>query len=401
MNCQKRLFYFNALFDLKRLSNNRQSLKRTADEMTTLFVPMGRESDLILLHADVPDDYRIYLQTAGLSPPAFVSSRFSADQHILAHPWGWDEEALRLFSSMNISSIHPDPAIVQMVNNREFLSALSDKENIGAPGSTLIHNMKEFNILIAAGNQKYPAVIKPSHGSSGFGFILLSSPPDSSVLKQVSRLLQFGSVVVEPWYDRKMDISSSLTLYPNGSLSGIRHCRCYVDSHGTFYGVHLAPDYFLEDQQLCSLEQKICACARHLRDQGYFGPVGFDSFTYTDKTGHTALASIIEINARHVMSDIARELKQKLAPNRHVFYRLLSSRRCKLPDNYEALKKLLAPYHFSPETRKGILPVTPLKVRTDVTRQPYRNAFFISAENEDELFHLDAILLQRTSQNHP
>lgn len=366
--------------------------------MTTLFVPMGTESDLTLLHTEVPPDYRPYLKAAGLTIPDFVSSRFSADENVLAEPWGWDEETLNFFSVTNISSIHPDPAIVQMVNNREFASDLSYKENIGTPGSTLLHTMKEFNILIATENLKYPAVIKPSQGSSGFGFILLSSPPDSSLRKRISKLFEYGSAVLEPWYNRKVDISSSMTLHRDGSQSEIRHYRCHVDSHGTFYGVYLSPDRLFDDRLLEILNQKVSSCARHLFDHGYFGPVGFDSFIYNDNNGHTGLAPIIEINARHVMSDIARTLKQKIAPEQHVFYRLLSSRRCKLPDSYESLKKLLDPYHFSSESGKGILLLTPLRNKTDITRQPFRNAFFISAENENELFLLDRILREKTGR---
>lgn len=392
-----KLYYFNALFDLALGDHTSQALIRTSKEMTSLFIPMGTCSDMVLLHASVPDNYRTYLESAHLSLPEFVSPHFSARTDIQGEPWGWDEKSIKLFSNMGINSVHPDPANVRFSNSREFCHYFSKKEGSGTPDSTLFHSVEEFNIYVANGNLKYPLVIKPAFGNSGFGFVHISSTPDSSTLRKIHLLINKGSVIAEPWLKRIADFSSSLTLHQDGTFSNPKHYRCHVDSHGSFYGVHLPADNTLHIPARKKLEEKIITCTKYLHHHGYFGPVGFDSFSYTTENGHVHLAPIIEINARHVISDIARNLKEKLAPGKHVFYRFLSKKKCRLPSDYDSLKSILGQNHFSCNSRKGILAVTPLRITTDITRQPYRNAFFLAADSENELFELDRFLLEKTN----
>ena len=391
----KQLLYFNALFDLSPGGHSNPALNRAAREMGTLLIPMGTRNDLILLFAHISNDYIQFLEEAGLDMPQVVNSHFKSDERTVALPWGWDEEVIRLFSSMGISMLHPDPAIVRKVNNREFCHTFSLKESAGVPNSLLLLLGQDLNILFATGNLKYPSIVKPAHGSSGFGFILLEGPPDNHTLAGIKKLLDQGSIILEPWCKRVHDISSSLTINFDGTLSDINHYRCHVNSRGTFYGVYLSPDPVTLKPWTDILTEKVHSCAGYLYSQGFFGPAGFDSFTYEDKSGNIHLAPIIEINARHVISDIARALKNRLAPQKHVFYRLLNSKRCHLPDSYPSLRSLLGETLFSPCTQEGILPLTPLRITTDITRQPYRNAFFIAAQNEKTLFELDAILLEK------
>jgi len=96
-----------------------------------------------------------------------------------------------------------------------------------------------------------------------------------------------------------------------------------------------------------------------------------------------------------VISDIARKLRDRIAPGRYTLYRFLSSRRSPLPDDYRALTEILGPLAFSPKSRSGILLMTPLRITTDITRQPYRSAFFLSADSPEELFGMDEMLLRK------
>jgi len=396
---RKELFYFNALFDLSMNGSVRASMKRVADEMTALIIPMGSSDDFCIVKSKFPKDYPSFLEDSGLTLPNLVNVNEHLGSGVTAHPWGWNEEAKKTFETMGVDTIHPDFHIVKQINSREYCHQFSFTENSGVPGSALLSSASDINNFFAD-NPPFPIVIKPAHGSSGFGFIRVDEPPDKTVINKILQMMTNGIVIAESWLNRIMDISSSVDIYADGTFSAIRHYRCFVDSRGTFFGVYLSPDNSQLNRCTPRLDNHVKVCAERIYKNGYFGSAGFDSFVYLQKDGLEALAPIIEINARHVMSDIARSLKSKLAyasintaaPDKHVFYRLLSSKRAKLPEKYSELKSIFGENLFSANTKNGILPLTPLRNTTDITRQPYRNAFFISADSERELFELDTFL---------
>jgi len=387
------LFYFNALFDLSMGGSVRAAIKRAADEMTALIIPMGFAEDFCIVKSKFPEDYPLFLEDNGLIVPHLVDINERFNGEVTAHPWGWDEEAQTTFKIMGADTVHPDFHIVKQINSREFCHQISLTEKSGVPASALLSSASGAASFFA-GNPTFPIVIKPAYGSSGFGFIRVDSPPDKTVIDKILQLMTDGIVIAEPWLNRVMDISSSVDISADGTFSAIRHYRCFVDSRGTFFGVYLPADNSQLDRWIPFLENHVKVCAKQIYRSGYFGSAGFDSFVYLQKDGSEALAPVIEINARHVMSDIARSLKSKLAlDDKYVFYRLLSNKRAKLPEKYSELKSILQNKIFSVNTKTGILPLTPLRNTTDITRQPYRNAFFISADSPEELFELDAFLI--------
>ena len=392
----KNLFYFNALFDMAMGGHTRAPLKRAADEMSVLIIPMSSKDDFCLIKTAFAPDYTAFLEDNGLVLPKLVNVNERFDSSIIARPWGWDEEALETFKKMGAGMSHPAIDIVKKINNRQFCDSFNEIEKNGVPGSVLLKSSDDVKNFFA-NNPNFPLVVKPAHGSSGFGFFRLDESPDKTTVNKIFQLIEQDIIIVEPWLKRIMDVSSSVDIGSDGGLSAVRHYQCLVDSKGTFYGVYLPPDQTRLKPWIPALDKHAAACAEYIYKRGYFGPVGFDSFVYLKDNEPPALAPIIEINARHVMSDIARALKSKLAPDKYVLYRLLSSKRAKLPESYSRLKNILREHSFSAAAKKGILPLTPLRNTTDITRQPYRNAFFISAESEEELFRMDSFLINALS----
>ncbi|MDR0305717.1 MAG: hypothetical protein LBI42_02650 [Chitinispirillales bacterium] len=370
----------------------RGAFKRAADEMSALIIPMGSSEDFCLVKPSLPADYSKFLEDSGLVLPKLVKTGERLDSSVTAEPWGWDENAHTTFFKMGVNTFHPDFTTVRKINNRRFCSSFSEIEASGVPNSALLSSPEELKNFFTKSHE-YPQIIKPVYGNSGIGFLRLDKPPGETTIAKILNLMkQHGAVAAEPWLKRVMDISSSLDISADGEKSSIRHYRCLVDSRGTFYGVYLPPDSARLEPWIPALDKHVTSCAGYIYKSGYFGPVGFDSFVYSKKDGSEALAPVIEINARHVMSDIARALKSKLANNKYVFYRLLSGKRAALPENYTELRHILRGYLFSPAAGTGILPLTPLRNTTDITCQPYRNAFFISADSKEKLFWLDSFL---------
>ncbi|HEX2956119.1 MAG TPA: hypothetical protein VHO70_04790, partial [Chitinispirillaceae bacterium] len=163
---------------------------------------------------------------------------------------------------------------------------------------------------------------------------------------------------------------------------------------GTFHGIYLAPEDPVIDCWKNCLEEKVQAVATQVAQTGYFGTLGFDSIVYRSKEG-LQIAAVIEINARHVMSDLAVAVRNRCAPDKHCLFRTLSKKRLRLPQTYQQLEQSERWSNFN--DNKGCILITPLRVcHGSQWVQPYRNIIFIAADSEEELFSIDQRLRTRS-----
>ncbi len=394
MQTTKKLLYFNALFDLNPGNVRQPALHRAADEMTTLFLPMGSASDSIVLNTGLPDGYRDYLTQAGLSLPRVLDDS-KADAYIV-EPWGWDSDALLLAQKYGDITHHPDISAVRNVNSRKFCSSLPVEITRTVPGSVFAEDQYGVENALEQLKNSYPLVVKPNFGSSGFGFLHLTDQSITAAQVQAIRnYLQTGGAVIEPWVARLEDISCSIEINRNGVLDRLSFFRCIVNRRGTFNGVHIPPEKEVDKRgPFAVIEKGVRDAVKYIVDAGYFGPASIDSFLYIDRAGKEQVVAVGEINARHIVSDIGRAIGNQIAPCRHSYFRFTSRKLLRLPENYSELRKRLGSLAFCPESKKGVLVVTPLRVGDRAGfHQPYRNGFFISADSSEELFAMDRALL--------
>jgi hypothetical protein len=159
-----------------------------------------------------------------------------------------------------------------------------------------------------------------------------------------------------------------------------------TNNRGTFHGIYLATHDPVVEHWKEYLEQKVIVVAQEVASAGYFGTLGFDSIVYRENN-HLKLAAVIEINARHVMSDIAVAVRDSSAQGLHCLFRTLSKKRLHLPDSYRDLQKNDL---FRFDGKCGCILVSPLRVGHGKNIvQPYRNTIFIAADSEHELFSID------------
>ncbi len=385
------LLYCNPLFDLSLGNYDTAELIPAAAEMGTLFIPCARACDRILLSISVPDEYWEYLTHHGLDCPEPVSigQKCSGMHGVL---WGWNSEARDILLQAEAHCVHPDLSIVREVNSRKFSLQCNRKTGSGVPGACYCATKDELIITLDSW-QRFPLVIKPDYGNAGYGFIrkedrhLLESE-----LKQLDTFFAEGcGVVVEPWYTRTADISSRCTISPQGSVSDIRHHRTLSNLAGTFFADMIDSHDEVIARWREKLDIAIYGSAMELYEAGYFGPAGMDSFEWVDKKGEVRLAPVIEINARHPMSSVAYTLHEMLAPGGVTLFRFIGKKRHRLPDTYVELKQILGDDAYNPETKRGILPVTPLRVSHTPQSwiQPARSSFFISEKSSEKLLAMD------------
>ena len=348
---------------------------------------MGEASDATVIKTDIPQDWLDYLQATGIDTYAITSG---ISERMNAVPWGWDQDAISTFHNFNANFSAPNLSIVKKVNSRRFSNELSVKYGFGVPRSIFCDDIDCFLKTIDSFIE-YPLVVKPVFGGSGFGFRFFHTPDEGKTLiDDIQYLLNHGGVIVEPWHQRIYDLSSTVIISQNGHLSPIRHQRFFSNDFGTFYAIYISPDDKAIDINKEQQERAVFLAAQELSRHGYFGTAGFDSFVYRTSSGKETLAAVIEINARHSMSDIAHAIRNRYAKNRFCFFRLISKKRCSLPDNYHNLNKLLSPVHFNPLTMEGVILLSPLRFCHNGLRiKPSKNALFLAAKSEEDLFNLD------------
>lgn len=381
---KKKLYYFNSLFDLELGGYSTISLQRAAAEMSVLFAPVGTSSDRILLDTIVDNSYWEYLQRHGIQTATPYTAAEGGEYEGI--PWGWNDLSRVRLEQHGATCDAPISECVTLVNSRKYCHQIGVKYGTGIPESIYCTNKEEIIAAFKKLPDRFPLVIKPDHGSSGFGFFHCSSADDLNNIN-FDLLCKKNGVVIEPWFDKVYDFSSVCTISPDRSISPFRHLRAFTNNRGTFYGIYLAPHDPIIDFWRDLLEEKVQVVAAEVAKTGYFGTLGFDSIVYRTDAG-LRLAAVIEINARHVMSDLAVIIRDRCAPQQHCLFRTLSKKRLRLPDSYLQLQRNDSCFTFN--ENKGCLLITPLRVcHEEQWVQPYRNALFLAADSEEELFSLD------------
>ena len=386
-NTVPRLYYFNALFDHRLGGYDTKNVAAAAAEMTTLFLPLGTRNDRVLLDTVPNDHFLEYLAGVNVETAAPLTKGEMASGYA-GETWGWDIEAERRLESAGATCTRPGFEIVRKINGRQFCRGLQDLLGLGVPGSSWYEEPGQAHESVVR-SKVFPLVIKPAFGSSGRGFILINGPDDltAALYKKIEHLFANDGVIIEPWCRRIHDISSSFRLDPGGAISNVRSCRCAVNDRGVFYGVYCGPDPVI-DKWRDGLEPAVAAAAPLIHAEGYFGPVGFDSIVYADNEDRESIALMIEINGRHVISDIAHALHGKMNRRGPSLFRFINRRHCRaLPDNYGLMQTM---FRNAGIGHDQVIPVTPLRVYDrESWKIPERNGFYISASSPEELSVLD------------
>lgn len=384
---KNKLFYFNSLFDLELGGYSTLSLQRAAAEMSVLFAPAGTSSDKIILETGIDTSYWEYLHRHGIETATPFSVSDVAEYEGIA--WGWNDLSRTRLDQQGAICEAPSSDCVKLVNSRKYCYHIGSNYGTGIPQSTYCSCREEVVEAFKKLQDRFPLVIKPDHGNSGFGFFHCSTAEDLNSI-DFDLIFKNNGVIVEPWCDKVYDFSSVCTINPDQSISPFRHLRAFTNNRGTFHGIYLAPHDPVIDHWRDQLEEKVQAVAAEVAKTGYFGTLGFDSIVYRS-TNDMQLAAVIEINARHVMSDLAVAIRDRCAPDQHCLFRTLSKKRLRLPETYEQLEQNCNWSTF--KDNKGCILISPLRVcHGSQWVQPYRNTFFLAADSEEELFALDQSL---------
>jgi hypothetical protein len=380
-------WYFDPLFDLKLGGYPTDKVHRSALEMGVLFYTSCKESDQLIIDFMIPQNFVDYMQSKGITPPASIINRIETKplNSATGTAWGWTDTTEHVFSLCNARYSKPDPAIISRINNRKFCYELGLQYGLGVEGSYFCSSLDDFKRFIQSADYTFPLVIKPAFGGSGFGFIQLASETDlSNCTDRVEEYCNHGGCIIERWCSRICDLSTNCLIRQDGTIEFVRYQRLLSNSFGAFLGIYIAPEDPVLDKWKDELSHASIVVINEIIKAGYFGPAGFDSFVYDTGNGFQRLAPVIEINGRYVMSHIAHSVRNRIAPQKHCLLRMISKKRCKLPDSYDALAEKLG------ETMNKLCILTPLRVCHNTQWiQPSRTALFLFDDSVDGLFDID------------
>jgi len=367
-------------------------VNRPAAEMSVLFLPHCLPDDAIVLKVEVTPAYLDYLHKNQIAPTPTIHICYDAltpwsGQDVA---WGWSDSAVG-YLAPGAQTMRPDTTVVRAVNNRAFCQRMGERGGFGVPGSSFCSTIGEFGAYMQKGSLQFPLVIKPAFGSSGFGLQVAHDEEELlRLLPHVERYCAHGGLTVEPWCTREYDLSTGAVIGSDGTVSGTYLHRQWINRYGGFFGIcieHEDPTVALWKDDL---ERMTSSFIDSIKGEGYFGPVGIDSFVYRSQDGVLKLAAGIEINARYTMGYCAHQLKVKMAPQGNFLLRFSGRKKCLLPETYDGLKNVLGATAYNSELHEGILLLTPLRARHEgVWRQPQQSVFAIASSSSEQLYTYD------------
>jgi biotin carboxylase len=381
-----RLLYININFDLTLGAYQVGRYQQLVDELVLNFICAGDAHDCIIAR-NVPDEYLAYLETIGI-PYAGIHIAGTPLKSVTPFPWGWNYEAVALFTRYGLECTYPDLAIVKKVNSRIFSTALA--REMGCHVQGVICHTKDEVYRKCGDNTAYPLVIKPVYGNAGIGFIIKHKPVWSHEEKaKLHYLLQptGAAVVIEPWVARKDDYSISFDLDRQGAMHNLTMHHNIVNRRGMFQGIMLDPLATCCSPWQDHMYKGAETVARALHAEDYWGPVGIDLYSFYDRKGNIVLQPLCEINARLTMAFIVRAMQQKLALSRPMLLAEMSRRVYTLPERYTSLTEELQSFGFAAD-EKFIL-CSPLRIRIgDVLQQPRRIFCIIVADTTQRIMEI-------------
>jgi hypothetical protein len=275
-------------------------------DLQTLPMLFARADDVVRVDSPPRLEWLLHLEQSGFELPEFATTEQLAGRDLgERRPWGPDApECRELYSKAWAAQWRPETTVWRSTGDvRQALGAvLSEYPDalIKAPWST-------------SGQSRRP---------------VRRDAPDGDRDRWVARMLASqGALLVEPRFERLLDLSVQLTVRDSGPrVDG--HVRFQTDQHGRFLGAICAPiDWGLptdwrrflagDGQPERSVARQLDRVAETvgvaLHGRGFRGPAGIDAMVIRGRTG-PKLVPLLEVNPRFTMGRIALALRKRIAP---------------------------------------------------------------------------------------
>ncbi len=253
-----------------------------------------------------------------------------------AFAWLNTPEAARIAREHRLPLAGAAPEVVAQVHDKAFALEVARREGLAPrefdelpavyspreladdPGAVL----QDLETRLAAWPPRLAKrfTLKPRLGSSGRGRTGGSAETlDHAVLRGAfERLAARGGALLEPWVERRNDLSAQLWIGGDGTLRLLGTLALLVSPAGVYRGHRGTLDNKgrvtsgLEDDE--ALREAAAAVSAAARARGYRGPCGVDAFSYVGVDGGPAFRPVVEFNARFTVGTVVLGLLRRALP---------------------------------------------------------------------------------------
>jgi len=300
-----------------------RAARAVATDLQHLPLLISKVSDVVI--AQPPSvSFLQGLRAAGLTPGRVVSAVGSVAAPVIEalQPWGWSPAATAELAPLT-SRVQRGPKGYEPGWAALFAKTLAARWQ---PWATVAHTVDEARAAVCGDR----FVVKAPLSAAGTRRLVDRFDP-ATVQRWID---QDGAVVVQPWFDRVVDLSVHGVVDDEvPQAEGV--VRFATSSRGVFRGVWLGPwlhglpgelHRFAHDegrrpghveQQLRSAWSEVAVEAQR---RGYRGPLGVDAMVVR-RGGRLALCPVVEANPRWTMGRVGWLLRQRLATGARGWWR--------------------------------------------------------------------------------
>ncbi len=221
----------------------------------------------------------------------------------------------------------PAPEAAAAVNDRRFSLELAGELGCRLPDARVVASPRQLEAHLGTAGIDSWVLKAPFSAAGRWRLIHLGGAVDLEAHRRIQRLfVRHGELVFEPWMERTADVGCCAALTSVGLLRVSLH-RLLVDGAGRFRGIELIAGGcdlagpWVDAVERRSLERVHDGVAGALRQVGYCGPFGIDSWRYlsprrgahgTLPGGEEGFQPLGEINGRLTFGWVARALVDRV-----------------------------------------------------------------------------------------
>jgi len=354
--------YVNTGFDLglrpRAPQVERPRLKRQIRELSVQGLLGVRTGDAVLVLTEVADEFLHHLDGYGIRVPR-VLLHPDVDSSMRFRPFGWSAEAIELNQLHRRPTDHPPLSVIRRVNSRSFALELERELFPDSASGTVIDDIAALEMLLFGASATDEWIVKGEFGNAGLANRRMRSRELSAADRRFVEglLVENDRLVVEPWLPRERDWSVVFEVPLDPATLRVHETTYTRD--GALIGALLSSDGPENTPWVEELRGMAELVASRLEEEGYFGPVCVDAFSWRDGDS-LGLRPFVDLNCRRSMSDGASRLRREIAPDRTFYYRFFNRRKLTLPDGLRPAVAALGEQRYDPSRRLGVLLASPL-----------------------------------------
>ena len=295
---------------------------RIARDLASLMVFLSGKDDVVLVPRAPTPPFLAELARAGFPPPEVVEGGPAALRgRPIAElkPWGWSPAVAEALAPLAEGGARWDPRWRALYEKGWSAARLAERPDLCDPAVVGVVCRSRADVdRVTTGASVYKAPL----GTAGRGMRRASDPGAAAWAEAV--IAAQGSVVVEPWLDRVIDLSLQFDVGADGRVTTDGWGRFLTDARGRYRGAVLGD--VLRDQPgdvkrlLAEQGDRLGLAAKHLgaamAAAGFAGPAGLDALVYRAPGGALALKPIVELNPRVTMGRVARAIGRRVRRDR-------------------------------------------------------------------------------------